>query len=260
MRTLALLALAALAPLPMLAVEGDFHWNGRLAAGQAIEIKGVNGGIRAEYSAGPDVEVTGRKSARRSDVNSVRVEMVPHAGGITICSVYPSDGRPNECKPGKEGRMSTKDNDVKVDFTVRVPKGVKLVAKTVNGEVLATGLQSEVEANTVNGKIKVATTDLARAHTVNGGIEVSMGAATWDGQLEFSTVNGEIDLTMPQGVNADVKASTVNGGISTSFPLTVSGKWGPKSINGRIGNGGHELKLSTVNGGINLRSGSGRTI
>lgn len=255
-----ILMVAALAALPLFAVESDFHWTGRLGAGQAVEIKGVNGAIRAEYASGSEIEVNARKSARRSDVNGVRVEAVPHAGGITICSVYPSDGRPNECRPGNEGRMSTRDNDVKVDFTVRVPKGVRLIAKTVNGEVIATSLQSDVEASSVNGKIQVSTTELARANTVNGGIEAKFGVASWTGELKFSTVNGGIELTMPAGTNAEVKASTVNGAISTEFPLTVSGRWGPKSLNGRIGSGGSDLRISTVNGGIELHSSAGRTI
>jgi DUF4097 and DUF4098 domain-containing protein YvlB len=65
---------------------------------------------------------------------------------------------------------------------------------------------------------------------------------------------------MPAGVNADVKASTVNGGIETDFPLTVSGRFGPKNISGRIGAGGRELNIKSVNGGIHWRSASGRAI
>jgi hypothetical protein len=256
-----LIAAALFAALPVFGAEGDFHWTGALNPGQTVEIKGVNGGIRAEYVSGTQVQVDARKTARRSDLNSVRVEMVPHAGGVTICSMYPGDGsRPNECRPGNEGRMNNRDNDVKVEFTVRVPRGVRLVAKTVNGEIVGTGLQSEVEARTVNGRIEVASTDLVRAETVNGNIAAQMGASSWNGELKFSTVNGSVEISMPPGVSADIKASTVNGAISTDFPLTVSGKFGPKSISGRIGNGGQPLKISTVNGGIQLRSSTGRSI
>ncbi len=260
-RKLLLIATLALLAWPALAVEGDFHWTGKLTPGQSIEIKGVNGVIQADYTTAPDVQVDGRKSARRSDINSVRVETVPHSGGVTICAVYPSDGgRPNECRPGNQGHMSTRDNDVKVDFTVHVPKGVRLIAKTVNGDVTALSLQSDVDAHTVNGRVKVSTSGLASAHTVNGSIEASLGAATWDDTLEFTTVNGSVNLSLPPGISADVKASVVNGGISTDFPLTVSGRWGPKSINGRIGNGGRSLKISTVNGGIELRNNGGRVM
>lgn len=259
MRRLWLLGVAAV--LPALAVEGDFTWSGKLKPGQTVEIKGVNGGIKAEYAPGPEVQVTARKTAWRGNAESVRVEAVPHEGGVTICSVYPGDpGRPNECKPGDDGRMTTRNNDTKVEYTVRVPKGIRLVAKTVNGVIAVHSLQSDVDARTVNGNISLTTTGLGSARTVNGSIEASIGNASWSDRLEFTTVNGGIELTVPSGLSAEVHASTVNGGLTTDFPLTVSGRWGPKSLNGRIGSGGRQLKLGTVNGGIHLRSSTGRTI
>ncbi len=254
------IAVAAVLPYTALAVEGDFHWTGKLNPGQTLEIKGVNGGIQADLAPGAEVRVDARKSAKRSDIKTVTVQVVPNSNGVTICSVYPSsDNRPNECKPGSEGHMSTRDNDVRVDFTVHVPKGVRFVPKTVNGDLVLTNLQSEVQAATVNGKVRLSTSQTASAHTVNGSINASIGSS-WTDRLEFTTVNGSIDITMPAGINTDVKASVVNGDISTDFPLTVSGRWGPKSMNGRIGTGGPALKLTTVNGGIGLHSSSGRTL
>ena len=38
--------------------QTDFQWRGRLAAGQTIELKGINGDIRATASSSGDVEVT----------------------------------------------------------------------------------------------------------------------------------------------------------------------------------------------------------
>jgi len=44
----------------------------------------------------------------------------------------------------------------------------------------------------------------------------------------------------------------VNGDISSDFPITVTGQVSRRHLTGTIGNGGPELTLSTVNGGINL--------
>jgi hypothetical protein len=232
----------------------DFTWSGRVAEGQAIEIKGVNGGIRAEAGSGPEVQVTATKTARRSDPESVEVEVVEHAGGVTICAVYPpSDGRTNECAPGKGGRMNTRDNDVKVEFTVRVPAGVRFVGRSVNGGITAAGLKGGVEVHTVNGGVEVETAGFAEADTVNGSISVQVGRADWTGDARFSTVNGGISVTLPADVNADVNAKTVNGSIDTDFPITVQGKIGRRSLHGKIGSGGRALELETVNGSIELR-------
>ena len=232
----------------------DFSWSGRVADGKAIEIKGVNGGIRAEAGSGPEVAVTAHRTARRSDPDSVKVEVVEHAGGVTICAVYPaSDGRENTCVPGKGGRMNVRDNDVKVEFTVRVPTGVRFVGRTVNGGITALGLKGDVEAHTVNAGVEIETAGLAEADTVNGSISAQVGRADWTGGARFNTVNGGISLTLPADVNADVDAKTVNGSIDTDFPITVQGKIGRRSLHGRIGSGGRALELETVNGSIELR-------
>src|SRR5678815_2776640 len=117
------LAVASVVPA---AAQNDFQWRGRLSAGQAIEIKGINGDVSASPSSSGDVEVTASKSARRSNPAEVRIEVVPTSKGVTICAVYPdAPGKePNRCAPGEEGRMSAQNNDTQVHFDVRVPAGV----------------------------------------------------------------------------------------------------------------------------------------
>jgi putative adhesin len=249
-------AVAALSSAPRAAAaQGEFHWKGKVAPGKAIEIKGVNGDVRAVAgSGGGDVEVTAVKHARRSDPDEVKIEVVQHEDGVTICAVYPSDGRrKNTCEAGDGGHMNVRDNDVIVDFTVRVPAGVRFAGNTVNGEVEAANLSGDVEANTVNGSIRISTAGSAEAQTVNGSIVASLGRATWSDGLDFRTVNGGITLDLPAGLSTEVRATTVNGDIQTDFPLMVTGRLGPRSLRGTIGNGGRRLALETVNGSIRLR-------
>jgi hypothetical protein len=255
------LAMIGLAPLtvglmPALAAGTDsFRWQGRVAAGQAVEVKGVNGRIAAEPGGGSEVEVHATKRGRRHDPASVDVRVVEHGGGVTICAVYPTPAgqRPNECAPGSGGRMSTRDNDVQVDFTVRVPAGVHFIGRTVNGEIDARDLPGDAEAHTVNGGVTVEAAGHALARTVNGSIRARMGRADWTGDAEFATVNGGITLELPAGTGADVEARTVNGGIETDFPLEVRGRVSRRRMSGTIGGGGRKLTLETVNGAIHLR-------
>jgi DUF4097 and DUF4098 domain-containing protein YvlB len=252
--TTAALACAAMVCLPATGEAQDFEWNGRIDSGDKIEIKGINGEINATYTSGSEVRVSATKEARKSDPKDVRIEVVEHSGGVTICAVYPNDdGKKNECKPGDDGHLSSHDNDVAVHFTVQVPAGVVLDANTVNGGVDAGGLKSDVFANTVNGGIKVSTSGLAKANTVNGSIQASMGRADWTGDLDFQTVNGSITVAMPADVGARVRASTVNGGMESDFPLTIQGKFSNKKMEGTIGGGGRDLNLETVNGSIRLK-------
>ena len=234
----------------------DWEWSGRIDRGDAIEIKGINGEIVASATSGNEVRVRAKKesSGGRSDPSSVRIEVVEHSGGVTICTMYPNKkNKPNECAPGDQGRLNAEDNDVQVEFTIEVPAGVNLVAKTVNGDVEAAGIGGEVWASTVNGDVTVDAAGVVHGSTVNGSIRAAMGRADWRGDLKFSTVNGSIELELPSDLSADVSASTVNGSMMTDFPLTVSGRFSNKKMRGTIGDGGRDLDLSTVNGSIELR-------
>lgn len=250
--TLALLTASALVAEP-----NPFRWKGFIQSGRIVEIKGVNGDVFAEPSNGPEVEVVANVTARESNPEAVKVELVEHDGGVTVCAVYPSESpeNPNRCLSGESGQQVS-NNDVRVNFTVRVPKGVALVGRTVNGHVQAASLQSDVEAYTVNGKVNIITTGSAQARTVNGSIFASVGNPFWHSQRQFSTVNGTITVKLPPKFGADLKAHTVNGKISTEFPLSIRGQFSPRKLSGKIGAGGRMLTIETVNGSIELKKAS----
>jgi hypothetical protein len=248
-----LIGAAGLIANPALA-QTDFEWTGQLAPGQSIEIVGVNGSIQASAARGSNIAVTAVKMAGRSNPADVRFETVPHAGGVTVCAIYPAPAgeRANECRPGGRGRNNTRDNDTRVDFTVQVPAGVGLIARTVNGSISAEGMQSDAEGTTVNGSVNLSTTGSARATTVNGSINATMDRAVWPNGGKFTTVNGAVTVRLPASVNADVRLSTVSGGIQSDFPVQMSNDPGPKHAEGVLGAGGQRLDVTTVNGGISL--------
>jgi hypothetical protein len=247
---------ATAVPVSLALKDRDWSWKGRVDQGDFIEIKGINGDVHAERGSGSEVEVVAELRGRKDDPDLIEMEVVPHDNGVTICAVYPSkdEDRPNECRPGSKGRMNVKNNDVQVDFTVRVPAGVGFVGRTVNGDVEAFGIDGDVKAHTVNGDVDVSSTGLAEATTVNGSITVSMDQANWNGTLDFTTVNGSVTLEMPGELNCDVSVSTVNGQISSDFPLTVKGRFSPRQLKGTIGDGGgRSLVIKTVNGSVQIR-------
>lgn len=239
-----------------MAQDDTWSWQKVIPAGQAIEIKGVIGDIIATAATGSQVRVIAKKSGRYSDAADVRLEVVEHERGVTICAMYPSSrsDRENECLPGARGSSNTRDNDTEVDFEVQVPRGVKFTGRTVTGKVVATGLTADVKASSVSGSVRVSTAGLVQASTVSGSIDVAMGRADWTDRLEFSTVSGDITLQMPENLNTDVEVSTVSGTLESDWPMsTTRRRFGPRNMHGRIGSGGRELRLSTVSGTIELK-------
>lgn len=231
---------------------GDFVWHGTVGTGQKLEVRGVNGTITAVRATGREIEVRAEKRGRRSDPDEVRIEVVEHRGGVTLCAVYPSSrGRENTCEPGG-GSNNIQNNDVQVNFYVTVPEGVEFIGANVNGDVEVRDLASDVVATSVNGDIEISTLGFAEASTVNGSIDAAMERYDIEAGLSFSTVNGSISLDLPDDVDADLDAKWVNGGLEADLPLTLMGRVSRNSAQGVLGEGGPELKLKTVNGSIHI--------
>jgi DUF4097 and DUF4098 domain-containing protein YvlB len=76
------------------------------------------------------------------------------------------------------------------------------------------------------------------------------------GDLEYSTVNGSIEIEVPASLDADVDMRTVNGSLSADFPITLEGRVNPRRIRATIGKGGRRIRLETVNGSVELKKAS----
>ena len=233
------------------------EWRGQIAPGKQIEIKGMSGDIRAIAASGSDVVVTATKIGQPNDVAAVNIDVVSHAFGVTICAVYPDvAGQPsNACEPGNAGNMSVWDSaggSVEVEFAVEVPVSVVFVGRTLAGDVVATGLESNAFVSTMFGDVQVSTTRLATAKTVWGSVVGSIGLPDWERDLEFSTMTGDVVVTIPAATNARVQATIQSGHITSDFPLT---QVLPGDIRGTIGRGGPTLKLATLAGDITLKRG-----
>ncbi len=230
-----------------------FDWRGTVAPGDRIEIKNISGDVRASFTSGSEVVVHAVKTGRDSDPASVTIEVVRHAEGVTICAVYPDvpGQAPNECLPGLRGNLSSRHNDVKVEFTLSVPAGVEFVGRVVGGDVEAQGLQSDAFVVTVGGDINVATAGIAEASSTFGSLNVAIGRADPGRDLAFRTTGGNVTVRVPSNTNAEVLAATSFGTIASDFPL--QGTAHRKS--GTLGSGGPNLTLSSMNGNVALRQG-----
>lgn len=265
MRTLQLIAagaaLATFAPVAG-AQERDasFKWTSGIEAGRTVYVRNLNGAVRVESGAGATAEVRAEKKWRKGDPKDVTITAEKTAkGDILVCAVW--GDRNTRCdEDGYRAQgdgswwKSHRDNDVSVEFTIILPKGVKIDASTVNGGLDIAGATAAVLAKTVNGGIEASSLGgPVRASTVNGGIRVRAGSMG-DGPVEYSTVNGGVTLELPEGLNVDLDMSTVNGSVSSDdFPITVQGRLDRRHIRGKIGTGGPTLKISTVNGSIRLK-------
>src|ERR1035437_275101 len=157
-------------------IKEETRWHGWIPSGQMVEVNNIYGNVRAEPSSGEEIEVIATKRGL-SDPAQVAIEVVEHKGGVTICAVYPDAdaSHPFDCRPSHGGGFrvaSTTDsithirwdnggggdvmlNDLRVDFVVRLPKRLRFIGRTVDGDVSAHMLEQDVEAHSVLGDVRV---------------------------------------------------------------------------------------------------------
>jgi hypothetical protein len=225
-----------------------------LAAQHTLWLRNISGSISVEAADGQTVEVRAERTFKHSAVDSVRLLVTETKQGLTVCAVWP--GKPTQCGP--DGRYTTEGslegNDVAVLFAVRLPRGVKLDASTINGDIDVTGASAPVGAGTVNGDVTVeALLGPVRAVTVNGDVRAMIRGFAGPGDVNLTTVNGDAFVELPAALDAVVEGHTVAGDISTDFPLSVTGKFATHALTGTLGKGGRKIHLTTVTGDVEVR-------
>ena len=235
--------------------QNAFTWSGRIPSGHWIRVRNLSGEIDVTSSNSDRVEVTATKQWRRSDPQSVRFEVRKFGANgedVVICAIW-SD-RTDCDESGYNTHNGVRNNDVSVQFRVMVPRGVKVGVSSVNGAVSVEGATSEVEATTVNGEVEATSSGgPVSAQTVNGSVTARMGRFDNDEDLDFSTVNGTVVVEFTGDLDADIELSTVNGRFQTDYPVTINGRLDPRHLRARLGRGGRRIRLSTVNGNVELR-------
>jgi DUF4097 and DUF4098 domain-containing protein YvlB len=221
--------------------------------GGRFELINVNGRIIAEAGDGKEIVVEGRRSAKaRSDEAAkemlAKLEIREEVSGTSVRV---------ESRPPRISGFGGHE----IEWTVKVPKGIVVDLRTVNGGVRMNGLSGEIHAKTTNGGVKGSNlvVDSLEASVVNGGVEIELGApldAT--DRIDLSTVNGGVAVALPAESRASITARAVNGGVRAAEELRIeqeersSERESRRRLTGTMNGGGAKVNVSTTNGGVRL--------
>ena len=178
--------------------------------------------------------------------------------------------------------VEAENNDVRVtsdsmqrtvDLTITVPVHTSLSLKTVNnGNIEVNGVDGDLDVNDVNGEVELKNiSGSAVAHALNGRVLVTFNRVDPQKPMAFSSLNGEIDVTFPADLKANVSMRTDNGDVYSDFDIQLQsaspqstvednrGKGGKyvvkveKTVRGTINGGGQEIQFKNFNANIYIR-------
>jgi len=160
-----------------------------------------------------------------------------------------------------------------VDITVTVPVHTSLSLKTVNdGNITVTGVDGELDIDNINGEVILKNVGgSVVAHALNGKVLATFNRIDPLKAMAFSSLNGDIDVTFPGDLKANVNIRTDNGEVFSDFDVQLTanapqqvvedgrsqgGKYRvkiDKTVRGKINGGGQEIQFKNFNGNIYIR-------
>jgi DUF4097 and DUF4098 domain-containing protein YvlB len=161
---------------------------------------------------------------------------------------------------------------------VTVPVHTSLSLKTVNdGNILVTGVDGELDIDNVNGDVALKNVSgSVVAHALNGKVLATFNRVDPQKPMAFSSLNGDIDVTFPADLKANVNMRTDNGEVYSDFDVQLTatapqqvvedgrsqgGKYRvkvDKTVHGKINGGGPEIQFKDFNGNIYIRKAGAR--
>lgn len=264
--------------------ESTFTWSKQMTNGATLTIANGDGPISVREAAGDLVVVRAVKVPRsRGSIRDVAFDVRETDGAVEICTVYDEQ---TSCRD----RNSSHNVRVRVEYTVSIPRSLRLRAMTGNGEITIERAGADVTAMTGNGSVHVgetagrvnvstgtgdvqvdaangpvsASTGTGRisvvtargavsANTGTGDIDVRMKGGPIDGDMRFISGSGSIHVTLPSSFNGRIDATSGTGTLRSDFEIKVQGRLNAQHVRGTIGEGGPLIRMSTGSGSIELK-------
>ena len=229
----------------------EFHQTYPLVAGGRVALANINGSVHLTGWDRDEVKVDAVKYARSKErLDQAKIVIDASKDYVSIRTEYPDHNLTFS--------DDNWDNPASVEYTLSVPRNARLDGiKLINGSLDVQGIAGEVRASCINGHLKASGLGgPVKLSTINNRLEAQfdrLGTTS----VELASVNGSVLLTMPSDSKAELEASTVHGGISNDFGLRVRNhRIVGHDLHGELAGGGPRVKLSNVNGGIEIRHAS----
>jgi hypothetical protein len=168
-------------------------------------------------------------------------------------------------------RVEVDEGKRAVDLVIQIPFSASLRLDSGDGEVTVERVDGEIEVDGSDGSITLNNVSgPVVADSSDGQIKAVFGKVTPGKPMSFSTMAGDIDITLPFDVKASLKLKSEEGKIFTDFDIRLTPsqqkqeqderKEGggyrvsfEKMTLGLINGGGVEIQLTTYEGDIYIR-------
>lgn len=229
----------------------------------------LNGGITVRGYDGKEVIVDARVRENREREKGEHTP--PRAAGMRRLTL-PGNAGLEVQEEDNIVRVKSSSFNTPVDLVISTPRRSSLTLKCVNdGDIEVENVDGELDVNNLNGKITLKNVSgSVLAHSLNGEVVVGLNRVDGSKPMSFSTMNGDIDVTLPPDVRGNVRLKSDNGEVYSDYDLKLSNSASlekgsgqqkdgtyhlkfDRKLKGSINGGGPEYQFTTFNGDIYIR-------
>jgi hypothetical protein len=260
-------------------IEKAFPSNGKAR----LKISNICGQIDIQPADGDMLTVKATKHLEHGDVERTEIEISQAEDGLVKVKTHFREGFLN---------FISLSHPCEVDYLVHIPRNCEVDASGVSCSVNVKGLEGEVKFSTVSGEMEM--NDLAgnltvstvsgtikgaqlagslHLHSVSGDARFTQSdlsaikASTVSGDISletpvhgegfhFSSVSGNISISVPAGTACTVDLSSISGEIQADLPTTrQAASAGHRRVD--VNGGGTLLSCSSVSGDVRLLNTAG---
>ncbi len=148
-------------------------------------------------------------------------------------------------------RIDVDEGKRSVDLVIQVPFSTTLRLDSGDGDVTVERVDGEIEVNSSDGSITLNNVSgPVVADSSDGEIKAVFGKVTPGKPMSFSTMDGDIDITLPSDVKASLKLKSEEGKVFTDFDIRLTPSQQKKEQDERKEGGGYRVSFEKVTLGL----------
>lgn len=207
-----------------------------------VTINDISGPVTVETTDGNTAQIHVERSAPTREELEHKKILVEHTSSSLNIHTEPHNGRWERAH-------------VKQTVVVKLPRQVNLHINDVAGAVQVGDIEGDTSINDVAGSVRAGRlSGSPHINDVAGAVMLTVEQLGANG-IRINDIAGRVELTLGASMDADVDVSDVSGSIDVSSAnVSVVGKVDPEHFHGKLGNGGPEIRINDIAGGVTLKN------
>ena len=185
-----------------------------LSPGGTLKLRNFSGRVTITGTDRQDASIEAVRHGSRDKLDRIKLDI--HTEGSTLVV------NANRRESSRLLNWSGKDQVVRTDFTIEVPRRTSLEADLFSAALSVDGLDGSHRVNGFSSRVRLENVNGSiRVHTFSGPIDIRRTTWSPSQSVDIDTFSGSVDLHVPDTAAGTVNFNSFSGHLNSAIPLTL---------------------------------------